>query len=127
MHWKFNPSYASHMGGLWERQIRTVRSVLETLLKNHGDRLDDESLRTFMTEAKAIVNSRPLSYKIISDVTGPHPLTLNHLLTMKSEIIMLPPRDFTSADLYTRQRWRTVQYVLNKFWSRLKSEYLLKL
>ena len=73
MHWKFNPPYASHMGGLWERQIRTVRSVLETLLKNHGDRLDNESFRTFMTEAESIVNSRPLSlsYETIYDVTGP--------------------------------------------------------
>ena len=127
MHWKFNPPYASHMGGLWERQIRTVRSVLETLLKNHGDRLDDESFRTFMIEAESIVNSRPLSYETINDVTGPRPLTPNHLLTMKSRIIMPPPGEFTSSDLYARRRWRTVQYILNEFWSRWKSEYLSNL
>ena len=43
---KINVPNASHMGGVWERQIRTVRSVLSPLLDNHGSQLDDESLRT---------------------------------------------------------------------------------
>ena len=41
--WSFNPPAASHMGGVWERQIRTVRKVLAPLLKEYGERLDDES------------------------------------------------------------------------------------
>ena len=40
---KMNVPNASHMGGVWERQIRTVRSVLSPLLENHGSQLDDES------------------------------------------------------------------------------------
>ena len=58
---KMNVPAASHMGGVWERQIRTVRSVLSSLLNNNGPQLDDESLRTLMCEAEAIVNSRPLT------------------------------------------------------------------
>ena len=54
---KMNVPDASHMGGVWERQIRTVRSVLGPLLDNHGSQLDDESLRTLMVESEAIVNS----------------------------------------------------------------------
>ena len=50
--WKMNAPHASHMGGVWERQIRTVRSVLTGLLQSHGSQLDDESLRTLMIEAK---------------------------------------------------------------------------
>ena len=30
--WKRNTPYASHMGGVWERQIRTVKSVITSLL-----------------------------------------------------------------------------------------------
>ena len=39
---KMNPPHASHMGGVWERMIRSVRNVLSALLNAHGDRLDDE-------------------------------------------------------------------------------------
>ena len=42
---KMNVPSASYMGGVWERQIRTVRSVLLSLLNNNGRQLD-ESLRT---------------------------------------------------------------------------------
>ena len=42
--WIFNPPGASHMGGAWERQIRTVRSVLRGLL--YLQVLDDEALTT---------------------------------------------------------------------------------
>jgi len=33
---KFNVPSASHMGGIWERQIRTLRSVLSALLERNG-------------------------------------------------------------------------------------------
>ena len=56
---KFNTPRSSHMGGSWERLIGTVRRALEPMLRNHGKQLDDESLRTLMTEVKNIVNSRP--------------------------------------------------------------------
>ncbi|XP_064106960.1 uncharacterized protein LOC135215936 [Macrobrachium nipponense] len=35
---KFNPPAASHMGGCWERQIRTVRKVMSALVKEFGGR-----------------------------------------------------------------------------------------
>ena len=56
-----NVPRASDMGGIWERQIRTTRSVLSSLLQEHGKQLDDEALRTLMTEAESIVNCRPLT------------------------------------------------------------------
>ena len=31
--WRFNPPGASHMGGVGERQIRTVRGILSTLFR----------------------------------------------------------------------------------------------
>ena len=49
-YFKFKPNVpsASHMGGVWERQIRTVRNVLTRLLQQLGSQLDDESLRTVL-------------------------------------------------------------------------------
>ena len=57
--WKFNPPAASHMGGVWERQIRTVRKVLRALMKEQV--VDDEGLSTLMCLVEAIVNGRPLT------------------------------------------------------------------
>lgn len=115
---------SSHMGGVWESQIRTVRNVLAGLLKQNGSQLDDESLRTLMAEAAAIVNSRPLTTNDINDPDSLEPLTPNHLLTMKSKIILPPPGNFQRADLYSRKRWRRVQFLINVFWSRWRKEYL---
>lgn len=53
---KTNMPEASHMGGAWECQIRTVQNVLASILTQHAAQLDNETLRTFTVEAKAIVN-----------------------------------------------------------------------
>ena len=124
---KPNVPHASHMGGVWERQIRSVRNVLASLLESHRTQLDDESLRTFMVEAEAIVNCRPLAVNTINSSQSPEPLTPNHLLTMKSKEVMPPPGDFQRADLYLSKRWRCVQYLANEFWNRWKKEFLQSL
>jgi transposase InsO family protein len=124
--WIFNPPAASHMGGSWERQIRTVRKVLAQLSKEFGSMLDDESFRTFMCEIEAIVNSRPIT-TVSSDPNDMEALTPNHILTMKSRVIVSPPGNFQRADIYMRKGWRRVQYAANIFWTRWKKEYLATL
>lgn len=113
------------MGGAWERQIRTVRNVLATLLTQHAAQLDDETLRTFMVEAKAIVNCRPLTVDTINSPQMLESLTPNHLLTMKSKVILSPSGEFQRADLYSKKRWRRVQYPANEFWTRWRKDYLV--
>ena len=128
-YFRFKPNVpsASHMGGVWERQIRTIRSVLARLLQQHGTQLDDESLRTLVCEVTAIVNSRPLSVENLNDPLSELPLTPNHLLTMKSKVLLPPPGKFLKPDLYTRKRWRRIQYIANEFWTRWRKEYLSNL
>ena len=123
----FNVPAASHMGGIWERQIRSTRRVLDTLLYQSGRQLDDESLRTLMHEAAAIINSRPLTVSDLNDPTYPTPLTPNHLITMKSKVLLPPPGNFQNADLYARKRWRRVQHLINEFWDRCRKEFLQNL
>ena len=74
--WERNVPVASHMGGVWERKIRTVRSVLNSMLKSDVRPLDNESFCTLMAEVESIVNSRPLT---IEDINDPEsmPLTPN--------------------------------------------------
>ena len=123
---KFNPPSSSHRGGVWERQIRTVRSVLNGMLKR-TQRLTTSALRTFLYEVMAIVNSRPLSVECLESADGPLPLTPNRILTMKSASILPPPGAFEDADMYVQKRWRSVQRLADEFWQLWRREYLATL
>ena len=98
--WEFNPPHASHFGGAWERQIGTIRRVLDAMLLNIGrSQLDHELLVTLMAEVTGIVNNRPIT-AIPSDIDQPTPLTPATLLTMKKRPLVAPPVNFTRPDLY---------------------------
>ena len=123
----FNSPDSSHMGGSWERHIRTIRSILSSIIYNHPTKVDTTSLRTFLYEVMAIVNGRPLTAQNLHSPASPEPLTPNHILTMKSTVIVPPPGSFTKDDVYLRKRWRHVQYLANEFWNRWRKEYILSL
>ena len=124
---KFNVPHASEQGGVWERQIRTVRNVLKSVIEFSNARLDDSSLRTLFYEATYIVNSRPLSPMSLNDPLSDPPITPNALLHGKIEGVLPPPGTFCPRDVYARKRWRRVQYLCDIFWSKWKKEYLLHL
>ena len=119
--WLYNPPFASHMGGIWERQIRSVRKTLAFLADSVNCELSDESLNTLLCETEFIINSRPLTTPS-SDVNDLPPLTPNSLLTQKSTFLP-PPGNF--SDGHARKQWRRVQYLANIFWDRWKREFLL--
>ena len=118
--WIFNAPAASHHGGVWERQIRTVRKILRSIVQQQS--LDDEGLLTVMCEVESIINNRPLT--LASD--NPNDLdvlTPNHLLLLKAQP-SIPPGIFSKDDQYARRRWRQVQYIADLFWTRWLREYL---
>ena len=73
--WQFNPPAGSHHGGVWEWCIRTVRKVMNAVVKEQV--LDDEGLITLMCEVEAIVNRRPIS-KVSDDPKDMEALTPSH-------------------------------------------------
>ena len=125
--WKKNSSNASHFGGIWERQIRSARTILNGFLNSHGKSLDTKSLQTLMVECEAISNSHPLTVDTISDVNSPAPLAPANILTMKSKEILPPPGVFEKPDIFSKPRWRRVPHIANKFWARWKKEFLCQL
>ena len=115
------------MGGVWERQIRSARAVLNSLLKTYGTSLLGESLQTLLVEVEAVVNSCPLTPDVMNDVTSLAPLSSINLLTLKSKVVMPPPDNFVSLDQYSRKPWRRVQHISNEFWNQWRKEVLLSL
>ena len=121
--WTFNVPTASHMGGVYERMIRTVRKVLVGMLIESA-RLTDDILRTFFCEAESIVNSRPLT-KMSDDPNDDLPLTPAHFL-MTGDGPDLSIGQFSIADKY-RRRWRYIQHLTDVFWRRYVNQYIPEL
>ena len=120
--WLFNPPAASHMGGVWERQIRSVRRILSTIMTEQVP--TSEMLTTLLVVAEGIINNRPLT-PASDDPNDLEPLTPNHLLIHRPA--SAPLGLFNENDLHSQKKWRQVQYLADVFWKRWTKEYLLTL
>ena len=120
--WIFNPPYASHMGGVWERLIHTVRKVFVSVVKDA--RLTDDLLFTLLCEVESIVNSRPIT-RLSDSVNDPAALTPNHLLMLRGGPPP-PPGVFLERDVY-KKRWKHVQFLASSFWNRWLKDYIPEL
>ena len=123
INWKFNPPEAPHMGGAWERMVRTVKVALKAILRDQI--VNDFHLMTVFTEVEAIVNSRPLT-AVSDDVNDLEALTPNHFLLGRSSQC-LPISVVYEGDDCHRKRWRYVQWLADHFWQRWTREYLPEL
>ncbi len=118
--WHFNPPYASHMGGVWERLVRSIKTALKSVVREQI--LSDEGLMTLTTEVEKILNDRPIT-QVSNDIRDPEPLSPNKLLILRSNSCA-PPGVFDKDDIYCRRWWRQVQYLANIFWRRWTREYI---
>ena len=95
--WVFHPPGASHMSGVWERLVRTVKRSLKAIVGK--DLVNEEVLYTVFTEAERIANSRPLTRNPVS-VNDDEPLTPNHFLNVRPAM-NLPPEIISENDRYS--------------------------
>ena len=119
--WHFDPPYASHRGGVWERMIRSIRRIFSTICAQQT--ISDDVLLTAMTEVERIINARPI-VPVVSDDINSTALTPNDLLLLRSnggaelkECLL---------DRY-KSRWKQANYMAGVFWKRWTKEYITTL
>ena len=110
------------MGGAWERMVRSIKTAVQTAYNNNR-KLNDEALETFMVEAEAIVNGRPLTYLPLTSEEH-EALTPNHFLLGNSSGVRQPAIEATDLADTLRSSWNQIQYHLDVFWKRWIREYL---
>ena len=75
-----------------------------------------------MCVVEGIINGCPIT-AVSEDPNDLEALTPNHLLLLRAGPT-LPPGEFEKNDVYSRRRWRQVQYLADVFWRRWTKEYL---
>ncbi|KAL1267374.1 hypothetical protein QQF64_032737 [Cirrhinus molitorella] len=119
----FNPPAAPHFGGIWEREIRSLKSALNVALG--AQHVTEEVLSTVLTEIEGILNSKPLGY-VSSDVADVDSVTPNSLLMGRPDSD-LPQVIYPERELLSRRRWRHSQVLADHFWAHFVKRYLPEL
>ncbi|XP_058817458.1 uncharacterized protein LOC131680765 [Topomyia yanbarensis] len=119
--WVFNPPGSPHMGGAWERLVRSVKIALAAMESSRTP--NEETLATLLVEAESVVNSRPLTY-IPLETAQQEALTPNHFLLMSSSGVTQTPKTLTDPRQACRNDWNLCRTMVDQFWRRWVREYL---
>ena len=116
---KFNPPNSPHFGGIWEREIQSVKKALQVSVGHQS--VSEDVLSTLLTEVEGILNSKPLGYTS-SDVANMDPITPNMLLMGRRDSTL--PQVTYAPESMGRRRWRHSQILADQFWSQFIRDYL---
>ena len=115
---EFQPPRSS--GGAHGVMVNAAKKVIYAVLSNSD--VTDEELITVVAGAESLLNSRPLTYQW-ADPRDDILLTPNHFLygQMGGEFA---PESVDTTRFDPRKRWRKVQELISRVWSRWLKEYL---
>lgn len=119
LEWHFNPPASPHMGGAWERLVKSVKNTLYAIEPFHT--FTDPLLNSYLIEVEDIINSRPLTYLPL-DTEESEALTPNHFIKGTG---LVPPIGSIRDDVkFMKSNWQNAQLLKQRFWKRWIKEYL---
>uniref|UniRef100_A0A182PWL6 Integrase catalytic domain-containing protein n=1 Tax=Anopheles epiroticus TaxID=199890 RepID=A0A182PWL6_9DIPT len=121
--WHCIPPGTPHMGGAWERMVRSVKEAMRSIAYSEMKILDDEGLLTLLAEAEWLVNSRPLTYLPLESMES-EALTPNHFLLGSSSGSKQMSNDEYMSPGKIKGNWELLQSQIKQFWRRWIVEYL---
>ncbi len=116
----FNPPAAPHFGGTWEREIKSVKTALYTVIGVQP--VSEAVLYTVLLEVEAILNAKPLCYTS-SSVADLDLVTPNFLLMGRLDGA-LPSVVYPKCEGLSKRTWRHGQVMAEHFWARFIRFYL---
>ncbi len=120
--WRFNPPYASHYGGVFERLIGAAKASLYHALPSHFS-LTLEQLITAFAQVEMVLNQRPLTY-VADQETELAPLTPNSFLHGAATVPFVFPPDHADIIPTWAGRWKKSLEIQAAFWRRFQQEVL---
>ena len=104
-----------------EAIVKITKKHLNTITRSHL--FNEETLHTYLTEIKSIINGRPLTC-LSDDLNDFEALTPNHFLigTANPNLLICPVEK--PGDIVNKRKWKAVQVALESFWQRWIREYL---
>ncbi|XP_056647358.1 uncharacterized protein LOC130452026, partial [Diorhabda sublineata] len=118
--WHFNPPYSPHMGGLWERAVRSTKYHLKRVLNNTY--LTYEEFYTLLSQIEGILNSRPL-LPLTEDPDDLQPLTPAHFL-IGTAIQTIPEPAVPADHKIQLSRYKHITMMIQHFWTMWSKDYL---
>ncbi|KAL0895261.1 hypothetical protein ABMA27_011414 [Loxostege sticticalis] len=117
--WKMIPPQSPHFGGIWEGNIKSLKTHLHRVIGNQL--LTYEELLTVLVQIECIMNSRPLT--VVSSDPSPEVITPAHFL-MSTPLQYLPAVDLKDVRINLVQRKQLLDSIVQSYWKKWRLEYL---
>lgn len=121
--WRFIPPRAPHFGGLWEAGVKSVKSLLTSIVGKQP--LTFEELTTVLVRIEGTLNSRPLC-PMRDDAESFEYLSPGHFL-IGTSLNSMPLSIDSYPHMKLSSRWRMVQENISNVWSRWQRDFLHQL
>ncbi|XP_058446157.1 uncharacterized protein LOC131427192 [Malaya genurostris] len=121
--WRFITSSASHMGGMWEAAVKSMKKHFRTVVGTQV--LTFEDLTTLLVEIETCLNSRPLC-ALSNSADSCEALTPGHFV-IGQPLNLIPEPNTSHVPENRLDRYQRLRRYTADIWERWRSEYLATL